>query len=92
MYQKWIDSNGTDTFPNGENPENFRKRCCEAFLKIIGNYNNIVVSMIMHGGTIMSLMEKFSVTERDYYGWNVKNGSGFVVEYSAEKITVLEEI
>lgn len=91
-YQKWIDSNGTDTFPNGENPENFRKRCVKNFLEIVDNYNNIVVSIIVHGGTIMSIMEKFSDTERDYYGWNVKNGHGFVVEYSTGKIVVLEEI
>lgn len=91
-YQKWLDSNGTATFPNGENPENFRKRCCQTFLEIVNNYNNIAVSMIVHGGTIMSVMEKFAVPERDYYGWSVKNGSGFTVEYSAGKIAVLEEI
>lgn len=91
-YQKWIDSNGTGAFPNGENPENFRKRCCKTFLKIVEQYNNIVVSVIAHGGTIMSVMEKFAVPERDYYGWSVKNGSGFVAEYFAGKIAVLEEI
>ncbi|MDE6102206.1 MAG: histidine phosphatase family protein, partial [Ruminococcus sp.] len=37
-YQKWIDSNGTDTFPNCENPQNFRKRCVEIFLKVVQRY------------------------------------------------------
>lgn len=91
-YQKWIDSNGKDTFPNGEAPEIFQKRCCETFLDIINKYNSIILSVITHGGTIMSIMEKFSVQKRDYYDWNVKNGNGFSVEYSAGKISMLEEI
>lgn len=91
-YQKWIDSNGTDTFPNGENPYDFRKRCTEIFLKAVGRYKNRSLTFVVHGGTIMSVMEKFALPKRDYYGWQVKNGHGFVTEYSDGKIFVLEEI
>ena len=34
-YQAWIDSGGTMTFPGGENPEEFRKRCVLGFEKVI---------------------------------------------------------
>lgn len=91
-YQKWIDSNGTDTFPNGENPYDFRKRCTEIFLKAVRRYSNKNLTFVVHGGTIMSVMEKFALPKRDYYGWQVKNGHGFVTEYSDGKITILEEI
>ncbi len=91
-YQKWIDSNGTDTFPNGENPYDFRKRCTETFLKAVRIYSDKNLTFVVHGGTIMSVMEKFAVPKRDYYGWQVKNGHGFVSVYSEEKIAVQEEI
>ena len=91
-YQTWIDSNGTGTFPNGENPENFRKRCTETFIEIFEKYNNIVVSMIVHGGTIMAIMSEFAVPHKYFFDWQVKNGRGFMVEYSSRKIAVLEEI
>ena len=34
-YQAWIDSGGTMTFPGGEDPEEFRKRCVRGFEKVI---------------------------------------------------------
>ena len=91
-YQKWIDSNGTDTFPNGENPQNFRKRCVEIFLKVVQRYNDKKLSFVVHSGTIMSVMEKFAVPKRDYYDYQIKNGHGFVTEYSDGKIIIVEEI
>lgn len=34
-YQAWIDSGGTLAFPGGESPEEFRKRCREAFEQVL---------------------------------------------------------
>ena len=41
FYQKWIDSNGMLPFPEGEKPEEFRKRSCEEFLKAVDGFGNI---------------------------------------------------
>lgn len=35
-YQAWIDSGGTLPFPGGESRENFQKRCCDGFLRMLG--------------------------------------------------------
>lgn len=91
-YQKWIDSNGIDTFPYGENPHDFRKRCIDIFIKTVRKYSDKKLSFVVHGGTIMSIMEKFAIPHRNYYDWQVKNGHGFVTEYSDRKITISEEI
>ena len=40
----------------------------------------------------MSVMEKFAVPKRDYYDYQIKNGHGFVTEYSDGKIIIVEEI
>lgn len=59
-YQSWIDSNGTLPFPDGESPEEFKKRSQLAFeqcMKQALHAKASSVSFVIHGGTIMSIME-----------------------------------
>ena len=86
-YQKWIDSNGKDTFPNGENPEKFRERCVNAFKNIITDINNDV-SMVIHGGTIMSILENLCDEKKSFYEWSIENAHGFITEYNGEYIHI----
>ena len=87
-YQNWIDSGGRMPFPNGEHPEAFRKRCVSAFLEYLPE--NGTTAYAVHGGTIMSILSYFS--GRDYYDYQVRNGGGYVVEFSEGKINILEEL
>ncbi|MDE5582727.1 MAG: histidine phosphatase family protein [Ruminococcus sp.] len=90
-YQKWIDSMGKMTFPNGENPLYFKERCVSEFLNSVKKAEkNSTFSFVVHGGTIMAIMEKFCVPEKNYYDWQVKNGHGFVAEYCDKKLTLKE--
>jgi alpha-ribazole phosphatase len=47
---------------------------------------------VVHGGTIMSVMEKYAVPKGNYYDFQVKNGQGYITEFDGEKIKVLENI
>ena len=84
-YQAWIDSGGTMTFPGGENPEEFRKRCVRGFEKVIKEcrHDQIKsVAVVAHGGTIMSIMDRYARDENgqpdgSYYDYQVKNGEGY---------------
>lgn len=76
-YQRWIDSNGTMPFPGGEDLKDFKARCISAFDKVISDsldkgYSEI--ALVVHGGTIMSIMERYSYPHKDYYEWQIKNG------------------
>ena len=91
-YQKWIDSNGTLPFPNGESKEAFTKRCESGFERmlrlllqetdknfqkeIIEPGQNKVAAAIVHGGTIMALLSSFYGGE--YFDYQVKNGEGYI--------------
>lgn len=82
-YQAWIDSGGTLAFPGGESRETFADRCCEAFEQAVCEaYRRGVknAAFVVHGGTIMAVMERFARPERGYFDWQVKNGCGFVCE------------
>ena len=101
-YQNWINSNGTLTFPRGESREDFKKRSVKAFDKIINDIldRDIETSaMIVHGGTIMAILDEYSYPHKDFYHWQVKNCEGFIIEINKnlwrsgdKKITVMESI
>ena len=94
-YQKWIDSNGKLPFPNGESHEKFKKRCIEAFEEIIKEAINLKeknIALVVHGGTIMAILEKFEVSRKSFYDYQVKNGCGFIGEIDEEKWNLEKEI
>lgn len=83
LYQEWVDSNGKNPFPKGENPIEFRERSCQAFQQAIGicrEKNFQSVAMVVHGGTIMSIMERYAIPKKDFYQWHVQNGCGYEIE------------
>ena len=92
-YQRWIDSGGEIPFPNGESRLDLRKRCCDSFMDEICRIpEKSAVSMIVHGGTVMSVLSRFCIPERSYFDYQVKNGCGFLTEWNGKKIKILSEI
>ncbi len=88
-YQEWINSMGKMRFPEGEDPEAFKQRCQETFCECVMECRKegvTSVAMIVHGGTIMSIMEAFDEEEKSYYDYQVKNGNGYVVEFAEEEL------
>lgn len=82
-YQKWIDSNGTLPFPGGESREAFKRRNLIGFQKVVTQCIREKVNMaalVVHGGTIMNIMEEYADRQRSFYEWHVKNGGGYLVE------------
>lgn len=79
-YQAWVDSGGTLSFPGGESQEVFRRRCCEGFRKILEEIRIRGIqkaALVVHGGTIMSILEAYAVPQESFYHWQVKNGQGY---------------
>ena len=37
-------------------------------------------ALVIHGGTIMNIMEEYADRHRPFYEWHVKNGGGYLVE------------
>lgn len=90
-YQKWLNSKGQLPFPDGEDPEEFKERCSAGFMKIIdGCAECDTLSFVIHGGTIMSIMEKFALPTRGFYGYQVPNGGGYVAEWDGKNIVNAE--
>lgn len=94
-YQQWLNSGGKIPFPNGEAREDFSLRCCNAFEKAVNdNKTYESLAFVVHGGTIMSVLEKYANPRGGYYDFQVKNCCGYVTECDVEalKIKIISEI
>ncbi len=93
-YQEWLDSNGTLEFPGGEKQKDFRKRCCQAYETIIENCGRKDTALIVHGGTIMAVLEKYGVPKKGFYDWQVKNAEGYLCQLQEDNrsLKVLEKL
>lgn len=105
-YQKWIDSNGTLPFPEGESQQEYIKRCHRGLLtatKIIQKEiaeNQMTesqprnITAVVHGGTIMALLH--ILAGGNYFNYQVKNGGGYCCKLrlcgEEWKLDSLEEI
>lgn len=84
-YKKWIASNGIMPFPGGENPQDFKRRCIAEFEKRLRQIKEGDVSFVIHGGTIMSILEAYVVPSKTFYQWHLKNGEAYICKLSTNK-------
>lgn len=87
VYTQWLQSQGTLPIPGGENSESFRARCLEGFRECVLDYQGEGIkkaAMIVHGGSIMAVLEGTDSQERGFYNWQVKNGRGYRVFLNEE--------
>lgn len=79
-YQAWVDGGCRDVCPDGEGQDGFAKRCCESFCSLLGRVNWVCgapLCLVVHGGTIMALMSRFALPEREYFQWHVPPLGGY---------------
>lgn len=93
QYQAWIDSGGTATFPHGETPAAFRQRCCDAFSAAMKQYTGAEsICMVVHGGTIMSVLAEFALPQRSYFDWMTENAHARSCEFDGRNIRFSEKL
>ena len=84
QYQEWVDSGGTLAFPGGESREAFQNRTLGAFERILrgcGRSQVQTAALVIHGGSIMSIMERYAYPPGEYYDYQVGNGEGYELEF-----------
>ena len=87
-YQDWINSYATEPFPGGEDLKLFKARTIVGFqniLKYCISQKLQNIALVVHGGTIMSILEYFGDVEHEYYHWHVDNGEGYIGVFDVKK-------
>lgn len=88
LYQQWLASMGTEPFPEGESTEEFKSRCREGFRECVRGLTEENVkqaAMVVHGGTIMAVMEAYGIPKKPFYERQAGNGKGYVLSICEEK-------
>lgn len=91
-YIKWINSNGTLPFPHGEAHDDFKRRCISAFDRAIAENTFDTAAFVVHGGTIMAILEAYAFPQRAFYDYQVKNGHGFVTTFKGHRLHIISTI
>ena len=86
-YAAFIAPQVADTFPGGESIPGFNARCLEALRETVEisrkrGYGSI--ACCVHGGVIMAVLSQV-IEGSSYYGWNVENGEGYILEIDENK-------
>ncbi|MSR93281.1 histidine phosphatase family protein [Clostridiaceae bacterium 68-1-5] len=79
-YWKWIESGGSLPFPEGESREGFARRCLSGFEKVrreCQKYQIETAALVVHGGTIMSILTEVGRPKQEFYDYHVGNGEGY---------------
>lgn len=91
-YRAWLDSAGTAAPPGGESGAAVRRRVTEAFLAIAASRGpEDRVALVVHGGTIMTLLEAFEASRR-FYDWQAPNGGGWRCRWRDGALTDVEKL
>lgn len=78
-YRAWVEGNCTAPCPGGEGREDFSRRVCDAFERLMAREREQLV-IVAHGGTQMAILEQYGRPRRDYFAWQSPNGGGFLLE------------
>ena len=76
-YRAWVNGMCRGRCPGGEDRKAFSDRVCAAFvtraerLKAEGAEQ---AALVVHGGTVMAICERFALPKKDYYEYGTANG------------------
>ncbi len=95
-YRIWVEGECIATCPNGEGRAEFSDRVCTAFETIVRDAlkrGEDSLTFVVHGGTIMSVMERFSESAGAYYSYRAKNCQGYCCQVVADgELTLTDAI
>lgn len=98
-YQAFIDSGGHLDFPGAEPQQQFRLRVRNAFIRCLKKNEAFMANLILdeprkplvfvlHGGTIMAILDAYARPHRDYFDWQTDPACGYHCEIRRENDTI----
>jgi alpha-ribazole phosphatase len=87
-YGTWLGSNCTGDIPGGESVTAFKERCCETFLNIAEISGEGITALVIHGGNIMTILERLAQPKQDFYSYHVPNGGYYLCRWENNFLTI----
>ncbi len=76
-YMLWLNSGGTMDFPSGESRDGVKIRVLAGVSRVVKELKNLnlhTAALVIHGGTIMHIMEAYGPGDGNFYDFQIKNG------------------
>ena len=78
-YQAWIDSGGELPFLKGESRKKFAERTVKAFEALNLFESDTDCALVVHGRTIMAILEVYAKPRGAYFDFQPKCGEGYIL-------------
>ena len=90
-YEKWLATGCMGDIPGGDSVSAFKRRCTEEFERIVETSGEGTVALVIHGGNIMAVMEKYALPKKDFYEYHIPN-CGFILCRYQDGVLFIERI
>ena len=88
-YQEWLSTFCQGPIPNGENVSDFKCRCCKAFSLCVEEIPDTCCgAFVVHGGVIMSILERYVLPHQDFYDFHIPNGGWIASLWEKDSIKI----
>lgn len=87
-YAAWLERNCTGEIPGGDSVEAFKARCVQGFLGCLDAGDDLL--FVVHGGTIMAILEALCVPKKEFYAYHVPNCAIVYCQYRDGVLTMEE--
>ncbi len=88
-YAAWLSEKCLTPIPGGEGVMEFKERCCAAFENAARALpQNAAAAFVVHGGTIMAILERYARPVRQFYEYHIGNCELILCDYDGEVLTI----
>ena len=95
-YRAWLDTGGAGAIPGGESQDEVRRRVLAALDGLLAGALAAPAvkraALVIHGGTIMTILSERGEPPRPYYDWQVKNCEGYLTVPEGGRLRVVQRI
>ena len=84
-YQTWLETGGETPPPGGESKAAQKSRTLRAFQSILSRHSGGTIALVVHGGTIMTILESLEPSH-EFYRWQARNGCGWRCTWDGEHL------
>lgn len=89
-YSRWLDSMCMSPIPMGDDINEFKSRTCNAFKNHLSELKDgESAAFVIHGGSIMAIMERFCEPSRNYYEYHIPTASYILCSWNGDNLHML---
>ena len=87
-YEKWLKTGCMGDIPGGDSVVAFKEQCCAIFEHIAETSDAGTIAMVIHGGNIMAILERFASPKKELFAYHLENCGFFLCRYDSGALIV----